>query len=118
MQLVGNYLMAYGEYEAFTREEAARMEAFMNDNKASIGGFFGRMAKSDIAGTFKDVFGSDIFGKENADCGHISAVQAARKIEPSENSWLHDKIHSDQNLDPLESALLDFIADELQHSGL
>ncbi len=118
VQLVGNYLMAYGEYEAFTREEATRMNAFMNDNKASVGGFFGRMAKSDIAGTFKDVFGSHIFGEKNAECGHIDAVQAARKIEPSENSWLHDKTHSDQNLDPLESALLDFIADELQHSGL
>lgn len=117
VQLVGNYLMAYGEYEAFTREEATRMEAFMNDNKASVSGFFGRMAKSDIAGTFKEIFGSDIFGKENAGCGHIDAVQAARKIEPSENSWLHEKIHSDQNLDPLESALLDFIADELQHSA-
>lgn len=118
VQLVGNYLMAYGEYEAFTREEATRMEAFMNDNKASVGGFFGRMAKSDIAGTFKDIFGSNIFGSENAQCGHIDAVAAARKIEASENSWLHDKIHADQNLDPLESALLDFIADELQHSGL
>lgn len=117
LQLVGNYLMAYGEYDAFTREEAARMDSFMNDNKASVGGFFSRMAKSDISGTFKQAFGSDIFGKKNTECGHIDAVEAARKIDASEDSWLHGKIHSDQNLDPLESALLDFIADELQQSG-
>ena len=118
VQLVGNYLMAYGEYEAFTRHEAARMDGFMNDNKASVGGFFGRMAKSDIAGTFKDVFGSNVFGQKNAECGHIDAVEAARKVDEAENSWLHEKIHGDQNLDPLESALLDFIADELRRSGL
>ncbi|MEP2990214.1 MAG: hypothetical protein ABJN65_14630 [Parasphingorhabdus sp.] len=117
VQLVGNYLMAYGEYEAFTREEAARMDAFMNDNKASVGGFFGRMSKSDIAGTFKDVFGSNIFGEKNTECGHINAVETARAVDTAENTWLHEKIHGDQNLDPLESALLDFIADELQQSG-
>lgn len=118
VQLVGNYLMAYGEYETFTREEAARMDVFMNDNRASVGGFFGRMAKSDIAGTFKDVFGSNIFSEKNADCGHINAVETARAVDTAENTWLHEKIHGDQNLDPLESALLDFIADELQQTGL
>jgi hypothetical protein len=118
VQLVGNYLMAYGEFEMLSREEAARLESFMDDNKASVGGFFGRMKDSDIGGTFKKVFSSDIFGKKNAECGHINAVEQARKLTMIENSWLHGKIHADQNLDPLESELLDFIADELAETSL
>ena len=60
---------------------------------------------------------SDIFGKKNAECGHINAVEQARKLTIVENSWLHGKIQADQNLDPLESALLDFIADGLAETG-
>ncbi len=117
VQLVGNYLMAYGEYEMLGRAEAARLERFMDDNEASVGGFFGRMKDSDIGGTFKKTFSTDIFGEKNARCGHIDAVEQARKLTIVENSWLHGKIHADQNLDPLESDLLDFIADELAGTG-
>lgn len=117
VQLVGNYLMAYGEYDMLSRTEAARLESFMGDNEAGVGGFFGRMKDSDIGGTFKNIFSTDIFSKKNAECGHIDAVEQARKLTIVENSWLHGKIHADQNLDPLESELLDFIADELAGTG-
>jgi len=117
VQLVGNYLMAYGEYDMLCRAEAARLENFMDDNQASVSGFFGRMKDSDIGGTFKNLFNTDIFGKKNTECGHINAVEQARKLTMIESSWLHGKIQADQNLDPLESALLDFIADELAGTG-
>ncbi len=117
VQLVGNYLMAYGEYEMLCRTEAARLERFMDDNKPSVRGFFGRMKDTDIGGTFRKVFDSDIFGGKNAECGHIDAVEQARKLTIVENSWLHGKIHADQNLDPIESDLLDFIAEELAGTG-
>ena len=117
VQLVGNYLMAYGEYEMLSRTEATRLKNFMDDNEASVGGFFGRMKDSDIGATFKKTFNTDIFGKKNAECGHIDAVEQARKLTIVEDSWLHGKIHADQNLDPLESELLDFIADELAGTG-
>ena len=118
VQMVGNYLMAYGDYDALTREEAARLEKFMDDNKPSVGGFFKRMKDSNIRETFKQVFTADIFGGKNASCGHIDAVEAARKIDPQENAWLHEQIHADQHLDQLETALLDFNADELAQAGL
>ena len=117
VQLVGNYLMAYGEYDMLCRAEATRLENFMDDTKPSVRRFFGRMKDSDVGGTFKNVFSSDIFGKKNAECGHINAVEQARKLTIVENSWLHGKIQADQNLDPLESALLDFIADGLAETG-
>jgi len=117
VQLIGNYLMAYGEYDMLCRTEAARLERFMDDNKPSVRGFFGRMKDSDIGGTFRKVFDSDIFGQKNSECGHIDAVAQARKLTIVENSWLHGKIHADQNLDPLETELLDFIADELAGTG-
>ncbi|WP_417591285.1 hypothetical protein [Parasphingorhabdus sp.] len=117
VQLVGNYLMAYGEYDMLCRAEASRLENFMDDNKASVSGFFGRMKDSDIGGTFKNLFNTDIFGSKNTECGHIDAVEQARKLTMIESSWLHGKIQADQNLDPLESELLDFIADELAGTG-
>ena len=113
VQMVGNYLMAYGEYEAFTRDEAAHYEKFMNDNKPSVGGFFNRMKGSNIGKAFKEVFGTGILSGPNAACGHINAVEAARELDSTENAWLHQQIHADGNLDELEGELLDFIADEL-----
>ena len=46
VQAVANHLMAYSSYRPLEREEAARLEAFVNDHGSSVLGFFGRMRDS------------------------------------------------------------------------
>ncbi len=107
VQAVGQHLMAHNSYQPLVREDAARLETFMDNNKSSIGGFFGRMVKSD----FSDVFGS-LFGSKATITSHDAAVAADRAITGEEKVWLRNKIDADATLDPLEKALLAFIAEE------
>ena len=50
VQAVGNHLMAYNSYRPLARDEAARLDAFVGDNQASVGGFFRRMAAAGLSG--------------------------------------------------------------------
>jgi hypothetical protein len=106
VQAVGNHLMAHSSYIPFSREQAAAHEAFMNDNKASIGGFFSRMMRADLGGGFKALHTGD------APVDHDADVEADRAITKLEAQWLNAKLDADSTLDPLEKALLAFIADE------
>ena len=102
VQAVGNHLMAYNGYRPLAREEAVRLEAFVSDNQPSIGRFFGRMAAAVLSG-----FSS----AAPETCPDHEALQmAARAIEPAEAAWLKERLAAE--LDPLETALLDFIAEE------
>ena len=106
VQGVGNYLMAHSSYTPFSREEAAQREAFMNDTSVSIGRFFSRVFKSNVADGFKAMNTSEPV------VDHDAAVAADRAISPSEAAWLKQRIDADTTLDPLEKSLLAFIAEE------
>ena len=107
VQAVGNHLMAHSDYRPLAREEAARLDAFMNDTHVGIGGFFGRMADAGLSSGFRALFGT-----RAATIDHDAAVAADRAIAPAELAWLKAKIQADNGLDPLEKALLAFVAEE------
>ncbi len=108
VQAVGNHLMAHNDYHPITRERAAQLDAFMNDTHVSIGGFFKRMMTS--GGPIEGV--RDIRAELAAPADHDAAVAADNAITPVENSWLNAEIDADNQHDPLEEALLAFIAEE------
>ncbi len=53
-----------------------------------------------------------MFGEPVATEDHDAAVAADRALAPDEQSWLKAKIDADTTLDPLEKALLAFVAEE------
>jgi len=106
VQAVGNHLMAHTDYHPISRDRAAQLDTFMNDTHSSVGGFLGRMFRSNPATGFGDVFAKH----ETVD--RDAAVAADRAIDPAENAWLQSEIDADNQRDPLEEALLAFIADE------
>jgi len=71
-----------------------------------VGGFLGRMFRSSPAQGFHDVFGKHETVDEDA------AIAADQAIDSSEASWLKAEINADATLDPLEEALLAFVAEE------
>jgi hypothetical protein len=109
VQAVGNHLMAHSSYTPLAREDAARLEAFMNDTQSSVGGFLSRMSTGGFVENFKSLFGSK--AEQSAE-DHDAEVAAANAVTSIENAWLKAKLDADHTLDPLEKALLAFIAEE------
>jgi hypothetical protein len=106
VQGVGNHLMAYSSYKPLERNEAQRLETFMNDHRVSVGGFLGRMVSS-LSGRH-----SRPQAPEEAAQHRQEAIAASLAITPAEAAWLKQHHESDGVLDPLEQALLEFVADE------
>ncbi len=107
VQGVGNYLQGYVALSAqLSRERAAELEAFMNDNASHVGRFIGRMAEGVPNG-----FGK-VFGKKRSQPSRAAEAAAAEAVTPSEKVWLDAEIGADGQVDALERALLQFLAEE------
>lgn len=113
VQGVANYLMAYNSFEQLSPERAVQLDAFMSDTRSRVGSFFGRMAKSDLGHNFAEAASRVLgFGRKGAAGDHDAGAAAARKVSENENAWLQAQIEGDRQFDPLEKALLRFIAEE------
>ncbi len=106
VQAVGNHLMAHARYVPLACEDAARLEAFMDDKRTSLSSFFGRMAKAEFRHALRTLFGA------KAPIDHDAQVEAARTITAQESAWLRAQIDAEEQLDPIEKALLAFVAEE------
>ncbi len=106
VQGVGNHLMAHGDYTPLDRQEAARLDAFMQDTHVSIGGMLGKIGAAALAGKLMRAF------DRAPVVDHDAAVAASRALTADELAWLKSSIARDEQLDPLEKALLAFVAEE------
>lgn len=108
VQGVANFLLGFGGDEPLPAERAAELENFMNDQGAGIGGFLGRMLKSDVEDGFASLLGDG----EPADTDWDEEVAAAAQLTPEEADWLRDRLDADEELDDYEKALIAFIDEE------
>jgi len=106
VQAVGNHLMAWSSYKPLERDEAARLEAFVADNRSSIGGFFSRMRGANPFAEAKKLVG------EEKSIDHADRLAEAEAITADEQNWLDRNIEDDGARDPYEEALLAFVAAE------
>lgn len=107
VQAVANHLMAYSSYRPLERDEAARLDAFIGDTSSNVGRFMGRMFRSSPAEGFRRTF-----GKKAPEVDHAGAAAAAQAVTAGESAWLSERTDGDGRIDPLEEALLAFIAEE------
>jgi hypothetical protein len=111
VQALGNHLMAWSNYRPLERNDAARLEAFMNDHHSSVLGFLGRVVGQMDHPDFKDA--ECIFSRGGPSAAeHEASVEAAEAVTPAEQGWLQSHIDADGARDPYEEALLAFIAEE------
>jgi hypothetical protein len=108
VQGVGNHLMAYNSYKPLERGEAVRLEAFMDDRRSSVLGFFARMRGANPLHEARGLFGDGDAPKVD----HDAAVAEARAISGDEKGWLQAHVDADGASDPYEEALLAFVAEE------
>ena len=106
VQAIGNHLMAHQIYTPLERGEAERLETFVNDHGSNVGGFLARMAKSIGNPPVRAAFASKGPSTHDAD------VAASQAVTPTEGSWVRDQIDGDGDVDEIEQALIDFIAEE------
>jgi hypothetical protein len=111
VQAVANHLMAFSSYRPLERNEAARLEAFVNDRSSSVLGFLGRVLDSNLGDGLKQA-PRDLLDKGPSAEEHDKAVAEANAIVPEERSWLDGRIEADGARDPYEGALLAFIEEE------
>lgn len=101
---VGNYLMGYSAENAqISRVRAMELEAFVAENRASIGGFMGRMAKSAPSAFAK------VFGKNSPTASPADRVADALEVTGDERMWLEGRIAQSGQIDDYDQALLNFI---------
>ena len=112
VQAVGNHLMAYSSYRPLDRADAERLEAFVGDHESNVLGFFARMRAANPAQAARTWLGG---AKPPVD--HDAAAAAARAVTPDEDRWLQARILADGARDPLEEALLAFVAEESGRPG-
>lgn len=110
VQGVGNYLQGWQGAKGLTRERAGELEAFMDDRSSNLGSFFKRMAMTNANG-FKQAVRDVGLGRRTP--SRDVAGEAARDhgVTDSEKLWLDARIDADDQLDPLEQALMRFLSE-------
>lgn len=108
VQGVGNYLQGWTGGRAITRERAAELESFMNQTSRGLGGFFSRMSRIG-AGDLRSAARDMLAAAPARDFADEAGAEAA--LTSREQSWLDGKIGADGQTDPLETALLAFLAE-------
>ena len=107
VQGVGNYLMGFASAGSqISHKRRLELDAFVADNKASIGGFMGRMASS-----APNAFGV-VFGKKDASPSREEQAANDAVVTGIEQAWLDQQIAANDTVDAYDQALLEFIAEE------
>jgi hypothetical protein len=117
VQGVANFLLGFGGREPLPIERAAELEAFMTAEGHGIGTFLGRMMKADVEDGMGQAFGS-LLDIAPQGPGIDEQVEEAQQLTDEEEMWLLDHIDADEELDPMEKALLAFIAGETGEEAL
>ncbi len=112
VQGVASFLIGFAGTEPLPHERAAELERFMASEGAGIGNFLARMLAAEVEPEAANAFGSLL------DMGPAAgAADEAPGLDREEELWLIDHIDADEELDPLEKALLAFIAQETGETG-
>ena len=85
MQAVGNHLLAWSSYKPLERDEAARLEAFVNDDRSSLLGFFSRMRGANPLAEATRLIG------EKPEIDHEARLAEAEAVTSDEQGWLDGK---------------------------
>jgi hypothetical protein len=109
VQGVGNYLQGFSGHEPLSATRAAELEAFMNDTAVNVGRFFKQMAETN------PVEAAQAAKAEYAEDGDYlefdEKAAADAEVTSEEQAFLNKMLNADGQIDELEKALLEFIAE-------
>ncbi len=108
---VANYLKGFTLQNAqVSHDRKLELEAFVADNRASVGRFMGRVAREapQVMNHFGKVFGK----KQGTDTDYTALAVAGEVVTDYESEWLDKMIDADGEVDDLESRLIARLATE------
>ena len=108
---VGNYLMGFTLPSAqLSHDRKTELEAFIADNKPNVGRFFGEMVREtpNVANHF-----GKVFGKKPDQPTAYGRMGTGQIVTENEQNWLDGQIVANGKIDPLDKALLVYLAHEL-----
>lgn len=108
---VANYLKGFTLQNAqLSHARRSELEAFIADNKPSVGRFMGRVAREapKVANHFGKVFGK----KQDTGTDYEALAAAGEAVTDYESEWLEQMIDADGEVDELESRLIARLAAE------
>lgn len=114
VKAVANYLMCASGYNAPTRAEALRRDAFLDNTDASVSGFLSSMVSGGfgaVLSAYRRADGLEEAYREANDARRQAATEAER-IDRSEARWLAERIGRDGVIHENEKALLRFLREE------
>lgn len=108
VQGVGNFLQGWKRPEQLSRERAGQLESFMDHRTSHVGGFMARMARVNGSG-FASAMREIGFGRKGTRTHSVAEARGDFAVTEGEQLWLEAQIDGDDQLDPLEKALLRFL---------
>jgi len=101
---VSNYLKGFTLQNAqVSHDRKLELEAFIADNQANVGRFFGRMANE--APNVANSMGV-VFGKKKSGPDYTALEEAGNEVTDHEQEWLNSMIEADGEVDDLERRLI------------
>lgn len=107
IKAIANHLMAHVGYRPPSRQEALARQAWLEDDRVDVRGFFGRMFSGGLSAI------RDAYAQENELAQRNAAddpdTAAAEEITAHEADWLAARINADHTLDDNERALIAYM---------
>ena len=108
-----NHLLSAAHPEPQTEADALSRDAWLKDNKASVGGFFARMANAFTSGSWFDKISHDAEAAARARyVAKEAAAKAGKQITPDEDKWFLRRLGWDKSVSPAERTLIDLLNSE------
>lgn len=108
---VASYLKGFTLANAqLSHARQKELEAFIADNRASVGRFMGRVI-AEVPGV-RNHFGK-VFGHREADWGATELEAEGNLVTENESAWLEKMVRADGEVDALEQALIERIRSEV-----
>lgn len=112
VQGVASYLQGWQGLTMPTPMQEAEHERFLASRPQGIRGLLGAMARTSPTGLVSAVRNPGGFGRKGLPRDHVREARADHAVTATEQAWLDRHIAADQQVDPLERALLTFMASE------
>lgn len=108
-----NHLLGAAHPEPQTEAEALSREAWLKDSKASVGGFFGKMANAFTSGTWFDKVSHDAEAAARARyMAKEAATRAGKQVTEDEDKWFLRRLGWDKSVSPAERTLIELLKSE------
>ena len=108
-----NHLVSAAHPEPMSESDALAREAWLNDTKVNVGGFFSKMASAFTSGSWFDKISEDPEAAARARyMAKEAAAKAGKTVTDNEQKWFLRRLGWDKSVSPAERTLIELLKAE------